>query len=87
MLCQGKDIVACDLFEIGNQVTAKRFPCSQRVDLRKHRQQSSNLGAWPHLVLSAWRVRDRPIAISIPRAQPSVTAFAVSWPGENAERT
>gem|GEM_PF-4086755 len=27
-LCQGKYIVACDLFEVDNQVAAKRFPCS-----------------------------------------------------------
>ena len=63
------------------------IPLQLRVDLRKHRQQSSNLGAWPDLVLSAWRARAGLVVISCPLAQPSVTAFATSWPGENAEWT
>ena len=49
--------------------------------------QTSHLSARPCLVFSARRTGSHPVNFSIRRAQPTVTALAVSRPGENAEWT
>src|SRR4051812_17355576 len=85
MLCQGKDIPTCDLIEIGNQAPAKRLPRSNWIDRRKHRQQTFDLGARPHLFFSGRRTGARLFAVSIRFAQPTVAELTVSRPGEHPE--
>jgi hypothetical protein len=86
MLCQGKDIAACNLFEVRSKAPAKRVPGGHRIDPGKRRQQSAHLSGGPRLLCANGHAGLRLVTVGIRRAWPAVTELAVSRPGEHAKR-